>query len=137
MVVVNPYTYIPELVLFQIPAEHHQTMAQPDILTTHPLHLTDSFTLYFKSTILLSKVRSVLTAYRRSLRPDDVDSSNFRLRPEFVTVSDLALKMREHFPRHLGDPTAGTIFNQVDVMLYAAHAISLLCVYGFQYMRSD
>lgn len=104
-------------------------MTQTNILTDHPPELTDSFTLYFKSSILVSRVRVVLTAYRRSLRPNNNNElSDFRLTPDFIHVAALASSMRGCFPRHLTDPTAGTEFGQVDVMLYAAHAICLLYV---------
>ncbi|KAJ7181763.1 hypothetical protein C8R43DRAFT_970368 [Mycena crocata] len=102
-----------------------------DLLLLHPEKQTDSFVLYIKGTILLSKVKtfnlrfraqyffgdvSVMSPhteqYNRSVDPIDPRGS-----PAFLEIDNIAASFRSSFPAHLRNPIVG---QSVDQHLYAA-----------------
>lgn len=94
----------------------------------HPPGITDSFTLYIKSTMLLSFIKNFNHRYKMKSNLGDTrflpardfvqgygDQSDIRSSPAFSELDQLLLSFRSSFPAHLKDPFAN---GMVDSHLY-------------------
>ncbi|KAJ7169978.1 hypothetical protein C8R46DRAFT_1090719 [Mycena filopes] len=104
-----------------------------DLLLVHPDNQTDSFVLYVKATILISKAKTFNLRFRAKHFFGDVsvmspqnphtESSNPlepidpRGSPAFIELDNIAGSFRSSFPAHLRNPIVG---NVVDQHLYTA-----------------
>ncbi|KAH7931095.1 hypothetical protein BV22DRAFT_1101451 [Leucogyrophana mollusca] len=88
-----------------------------ETLLNHPPHCTDSFTLYIKSTMLLSRVKSFNVRFRAKQHAGDPSSMprgtvrnslklDLRTAPAFFELDDLVASFRTSLPHHLRDPFA-------------------------------
>lgn len=109
-----------------VPMQGRQKMNSKDILTHHPPDQTDSFTLYIKSSILLSKVKGFNSTFpldQEALdnlaapgqHPQHVDP---RGTSEFQKIESQIWAFRMNIPNHLRNPI---INNTVDGHLLAAY----------------
>ena len=108
--------------------EERQWSYDPQLLFKHPEQQTDSFILYVKSSILLSKVKTYNLRFRwKFFHSDGSPSSSTNsaaFEPpydatstvEFQQLDRLVTHFRPSFPQHLRDPISGT----VDPYLYTA-----------------
>ncbi|KAJ7619127.1 hypothetical protein DFH06DRAFT_1235416 [Mycena polygramma] len=101
-----------------------------DLLLTHPEKQTDSFVLYIKAVMLISRVKTFNLRFRAKhffgdptvMSPHNEQSNPMepidpRGSPAFIELDDIALSFRSSFPSHLRQPIVG---NVVDQHLYAA-----------------
>lgn len=95
----------------------------PDLLYSHPPEQTDSFILYVKASILLSKVKTYNLRFRWQFTGTDgqpafenpsVDVTNT---PEFHHLDNLVASFRTSFPPRYRSPVDGDI---LDPYLYTA-----------------
>ncbi|KAJ3547585.1 hypothetical protein NMY22_g1586 [Coprinellus aureogranulatus] len=107
-----------------------------DVLSNHPDLTTDSFVLYIKGTILLSKTKAFNSRFRArhfagdssvaSPRQDQYpnDPIDPRSSPAFMELDNcLSSFKRDHFPSHLRTPI---VDNVVDNHLYTAFLLPLV-----------
>ncbi|KAI0340132.1 hypothetical protein BDW22DRAFT_441359 [Trametopsis cervina] len=111
--------------------EGRQWSYAPDILYKHPEHQTDSFILYVKSAILLSRVKTFNLRFRwRPYNPADnsilspqtaaFDPTHFEAvnsSPEFQQLDEIIDNFRPSFPARLRSPVANDV---LDPYLYTA-----------------
>ncbi|KAF9452679.1 hypothetical protein P691DRAFT_179047 [Macrolepiota fuliginosa MF-IS2] len=99
-----------------------------DLLLTHPEEQIDSFILYIKGTILISRVKVFNTRFRARHYAGDTavtniqsDNRSERFDPRgssaFIELDHIASSFRSSFPSHLRNPIAD---NVVDSHLYTA-----------------
>ncbi|TFY75169.1 hypothetical protein EWM64_g8842 [Hericium alpestre] len=116
-----------------------------NVLLTHPDDQTDSFTLYIKGNMLLSRVKAYNLRFRSKRFKGDEDvaydpsyanywephhtaegyptkdlSTDPRRTPLFVEIDRIAMSFRASFPHHLRNPMPDGV---VDSHLYTAHLI--------------
>ncbi|KAG9007841.1 hypothetical protein FRB93_007232 [Tulasnella sp. JGI-2019a] len=83
-----------------VPIYERQRLTTPDILTTHPPAVTDSFTLYIKAAILLGKVKTF--NWRFKLRSGDLnDNADPRVSQEFQILDSLIEGFKASVPKEL------------------------------------
>lgn len=120
--------------------EGRQWSYAPDILYKHPEHQTDSFILYVKSAILLSRVKtfnlrfrwrpynhadnSILSPQTAAFDPTHFESVNSS--PEFQQLDEIIDNFRPSFPARLRSPVANDV---LDPYLYTACTATHLYVY--------
>lgn len=105
-----------------VPPKHRQWAHSPEMLLSHDPEQTDSFILYIKSSILMSKVKCFNIRFRaRNFAGDPkmtvpgmgADRSAQYLDPRqtegFREVDNLVSCFVESFPRHLKDPVQGGV----------------------------
>ncbi|KAJ3537494.1 hypothetical protein NM688_g6679 [Phlebia brevispora] len=107
--------------------EERQWSYAPDILYTHPEHQTDSFILYIKSSILLSRVKTFNVRFKwkyfteSGIMPtqevDAISSADFQQLDRLVTG------FRQAFPARFKSPVEG---DMIDPYLYTAHTSAVL-----------
>ncbi|KAG8681378.1 hypothetical protein FRC08_015673, partial [Ceratobasidium sp. 394] len=97
--------------------EPRQTIRTPDVLLNHP-PTTDSFTLYVKAAILLSKVKTLNLRVRH--QHPDVD--DIRELPQFQLLEQQVASFRKSFPSQYGEPVVQSN-KGLDIHLYVAHLI--------------
>ncbi|KAF8609570.1 hypothetical protein BDV93DRAFT_148252 [Ceratobasidium sp. AG-I] len=95
-----------------------QTMQTPHYLSTHPPEQTDSFALYVKAAVLLSKVK-ILTLRVGHRYPDIPD---VRDTPAFRHLESTIAVFRSTFPPGYQEPIVQTS-RGFDTQLYVAHLI--------------
>ncbi|KAJ7235915.1 hypothetical protein B0H12DRAFT_1238654 [Mycena haematopus] len=91
-----------------------------DLLLLHPDKQTDSFVLYVKAVMLLSRVKTFNLRFRAKHFFGDTNSAepvDPRGSPAFMELDNIATSFRSSFPSHLRQPIAG---NVVDQHLYLA-----------------
>ncbi|EKM56893.1 uncharacterized protein PHACADRAFT_254261 [Phanerochaete carnosa HHB-10118-sp] len=114
----------------RVALEDRQWSHDRDLLLTHPLERTDSFVLWLKATMLLSRVKSFKVRFKGRYQAGD--SAYYsptsspasgeaeydpRDAPVFQDLNHAVLSFRQSFPSHLRDPIQdGT----VDPHLYSA-----------------
>lgn len=109
-----------------VPLKGRQRMNSKDILTYHPVDQTDSFTLYVKSSILLSRVKNFNSSFPLNQEaldslaapdqhPQHVDP---RSTAEFQKIEAQIWAFRLNVPNHLRNPIVN---NTVDGHLLAAY----------------
>ena len=104
--------------------EDRQWSYAPDLLQTHPENQTDSFILYVKSAILLSRVKTFnlrstgkfYTAMNSmtAIHPQEFDPRNS---PEFQELDRLVHNFRQSFPAQFKSPVNN---DGLDPYLYTA-----------------
>ncbi|TFK57184.1 hypothetical protein OE88DRAFT_1650806 [Heliocybe sulcata] len=109
-----------------------------DIFTLHPADQTDSFALYIKAAMLISRVKNFNLRFRArqytgdvTTIPADITNPHHPLDPRttaaFIDLERNISSFRSSFPRHLSDPINA---NAVDCHLYTAclvpHMASML-----------
>ncbi|KAJ7631110.1 hypothetical protein FB45DRAFT_990906 [Roridomyces roridus] len=106
-----------------------------DLLLTHPDKQTDSFVLYVKAVMMISKIKTFNLRFRsrhffgdaavmapHNDRGNPLDPSiDPRGSPAFTELDDIANSFRASFPAHLRDPI---VANVVDQHLYASCLMS-------------
>jgi len=114
-------------------------------LVTHPPDQTDSFTLYIKCAVILSRVKQHNHRFSaRRFRGDTsatpvgtyliFDSLDPRTAPDFIDLEDLVYSFKDSWPSHLKDPFAnGTVdtymfttvlsFHVALILLHEPHAV--------------
>jgi hypothetical protein len=103
---------------------HRQLIQDADIFISHPRENTDSFTLYIKAGLLISRIRSFNIRHRvRNRAQSGVDPRNTS---NFQTLDDLVVAFIERFPKEFRDPFKrneglGSEF-RVDPILLVAHS---------------
>jgi hypothetical protein len=120
----------------------------PDLLLVHPPTQTDSFTLYIKGTILMSRVKVFNHRFRARHFAGDASVASVmstptgthegtvrvetaelgvdpRGSPAFIELDNYVSSFRASFPSHLRNPIVGDV---VDNHLYAACLMPLVCV---------
>ncbi|KAF7796741.1 hypothetical protein EIP86_007924 [Pleurotus ostreatoroseus] len=107
--------------------EERQWSYQPDILYAHPEHQTDSFILYIKSALLLSRVKTFNLRFRwkyftesGGMPTQDVDPIGS---PEFQQLDRIVMGFRHSFPAQFKSPVEG---DMLDPYLYTAHSAAVL-----------
>jgi hypothetical protein len=121
----------------------------PDLLLAHPPTQTDSFTLYIKGTILMSRVKVFNHRFRARHFAGDVTVASLgatlpgcsegtvqvetaergvdpRGSPAFIELDGYVSSFRSSFPSHLRNPIVGDV---VDNHLYTACLMPLVCVF--------
>ncbi|KAJ3570257.1 hypothetical protein NP233_g4533 [Leucocoprinus birnbaumii] len=95
-----------------------------NLLLTHPEGQIDSFILYIKATILISRVKAFNTRFRARLHAGDSSVTNSesedhdpRGSPAFIELDHITSSFRSSFPSHLRNPIMD---NVVDNHLYTA-----------------
>lgn len=95
-----------------------------NLLLTHPEDQIDSFILYIKGTILISRVKVFNTRFRARRHAGDSSVTNFqsddhdpRGSSAFIELDHIASSFRSSFPSHLRNPI---VDNVVDNHLYTA-----------------
>ncbi|THH33509.1 hypothetical protein EUX98_g641 [Antrodiella citrinella] len=113
-----------------------------DVLTTHREQQTDSFILYIKATILLSRVKTFNLRFKGKhyvgdasiVSPNNspadgetpnLDNFDIKEAPAYRELEASVLAYRAAFPQHLRDPVPSD-GQPVDPYLYAAHLIPYL-----------
>ncbi|KAG9015676.1 hypothetical protein FRB90_004495, partial [Tulasnella sp. 427] len=103
-----------------VPSQDRQQIFSENMFLHHPALTTDSWTLYIKATILLSKVRFFNSRYRVQ---SHLRQSPAFMRPtqseEFQTLDRIISAFVESIPRSLREPVGVT----VDPLLYMAHML--------------
>ncbi|GBE77868.1 hypothetical protein SCP_0107500 [Sparassis crispa] len=120
-----------------------------DVLLVHPADQTDSFILYVKSSILLSRVKNFNCRFRArhhtkdpatmspTNSPDNTGRSDFtdiRKTPAFMELDDLIIAFKASFPQHMKDPMEShgvdahlfislTASHLAQILLHETHAI--------------
>lgn len=107
--------------------ENRQWSLDHDVLQKHPLNHTDSFLLYVKSTIVLSRVKNFNLRYRAkfytmntaeaSLAGLTNVTSDPREASEFRELEEVANSFRDTLPSHLKHPV---VDGSVDPYLFSA-----------------
>jgi len=100
-----------------IPSEQRQRLRTPNVLTTHPEGQTDSFVLYIKATVLLSKVKTFNVRYKARFPK----TSDPRDDPAFKALEILISTFQASFPLQFRDPISTGA--RPDSHLYLAHLI--------------
>ncbi|KAF8609822.1 hypothetical protein BDV93DRAFT_518584 [Ceratobasidium sp. AG-I] len=95
-----------------------QTIRSPNVLLDHPPEITDSFTLYVKAAILVSKARALNLRIRRQ-HPNTKD---IRELTEFQELERQAMLFRKSFPPGYLEPVIQSS-KGLDTHLYAAHLV--------------
>lgn len=91
------------------------------MLLVHPTPATDSFTLYVKSTMILSMVKHFNLRFRRDHGEHAGDlSPDPRITEEFRKVDGTVPLFLDSMPRAFRDPAVGS---RVDPYLYLAHTL--------------
>ncbi|KAG8963641.1 hypothetical protein FRC05_004575 [Tulasnella sp. 425] len=114
----------------RVPTHGRQRLFTENMLLSHPPLTTDSWTLYIKATILISRVRSFNCRYRISTTSTKDPVSAAALRTEGTGVSPTESEEFRHLdqtiatfvrdmPRAYRDPVGTT----VDPLLYMAHLL--------------
>ncbi|KAF8592080.1 hypothetical protein K439DRAFT_1401652 [Ramaria rubella] len=113
-----------------IPTGQRQRLTTPRMLTTHPPEQTDSFVLYVKSTVLLSKVKIFNLRYKSKFQaggppgqgpgPGPQSAVDPRESPAFKGLDSTIASFKMSFPREFRDPIPNGV---VDPHLYVAHLI--------------
>jgi hypothetical protein len=97
-----------------------QRISNPKALTTHPAEHTDSFILYVKSFVLLSRIKS-WCCRAKARYPTATD---YRETPEFKALDSLITSFAISFPKRYRDPLRlGPQGRAVDVHLFTAHCV--------------
>ncbi|KIJ45623.1 hypothetical protein M422DRAFT_29742, partial [Sphaerobolus stellatus SS14] len=112
---VLPCTYSDIIVGKLISCEQRQRLNHPSVLKTHPEGQTDSFTLYIKAMILLSKVKIFNLRFKRNFQISDP-----RENASFKGLESHIAGFTATFPQQFKDPLSGGI---MDSYLYVAHLI--------------
>ncbi|KIP06281.1 hypothetical protein PHLGIDRAFT_107115 [Phlebiopsis gigantea 11061_1 CR5-6] len=119
-----------------VPLEERQFSHARNVLLQNPPGQTDSFILYIKSLMLMSRIKSFNLRYRGrhyagetefypAVSSPDGESGTYDVRqsPRFRELEQLVCQFRESWPPHLKDPIQDGV---VDPHLYAACVISHL-----------
>lgn len=121
------------IVLFQdlvLPPERQWSQAK-DTLYSHPPEQTDSFIMYIKCSLLISRIKTFNVRYKSlafagdpsvvPITDSNTDTGNFkaspRTSPMFLELDNLILSFKNKFPAHLKNPCAD---GKVDYYLYSA-----------------
>ncbi|KDQ05924.1 hypothetical protein BOTBODRAFT_71140 [Botryobasidium botryosum FD-172 SS1] len=91
-----------------------ETIATPSVLTVHPPVLTDSYTLYVKATILLSRVKIFTLRFRA---PEGVTVADT---PAFKSLESTILRFGLSFPKEYRSGIGRTPAGGVDTVLCIA-----------------
>lgn len=131
---------LPPLIHVQkhVPLGERQFSHARDVLVQNPSGQTDSFILYIKSLMLMSRIKSFNMRFRGryyagdaefypAVSSPDGESGTYDVResPRFRELEQLVFQFRESWPSHLKDPIQDGV---VDPHLYAACVISHLWV---------
>ncbi|KAJ6575219.1 hypothetical protein B0H19DRAFT_1127724 [Mycena capillaripes] len=105
-----------------------------DLLLVHPDKQTDSFVLYVKAVMIISKVKTFNLRFRakhffgdatvmspHNEQSNPLDPIDPRGSPAFIELDNIAQSFRSSFPSHMRQPIVG---NVVDQHLYAASTMS-------------
>ncbi|KAF7320452.1 Eukaryotic translation initiation factor 3 subunit H [Mycena kentingensis (nom. inval.)] len=95
--------------------QNRQWAQTRDVLLEHPLDQTDSFVLWIKGTMMISRAKMFNTSSDESVDP--------RGSPAFTEIDNIASNFRSSFPAHLRHPI---VENVVDQHLYVACLMPLL-----------
>jgi hypothetical protein len=95
-------------------------MSESTALTFHPPGMTDSFSLYIKSAVLVSRIKYFNLRFRIR-HPGDVDP---RDTSSFKVLDSLCSSFRLSFPKELRDPIKPSAFGSVDPLLFVAHLVA-------------
>ncbi|GAB1520425.1 hypothetical protein RhiTH_003500 [Rhizoctonia solani] len=106
-----------------------QRLSSPGLLTTHALNATDSFILYVKSVMLMSRVSN----FNVRLRTRHGHMADLPQSPAFKTLESQIASFRLSFPKKFRDPFA----NGVDPILLMAHTIPLMATIILQEPHSS
>lgn len=113
-----------------MPQEERCWSHDVDVLLNHPPDRTDSFVLWVKAVMLLSRVKTFNVRWRGRMHVRDpayyspIDTSESdgtpdpRDSPAFLELEQLVHAFRASFPAHLRDPVQDGV---VDPHLYGAH----------------
>ncbi|EPQ56676.1 hypothetical protein GLOTRDRAFT_40182, partial [Gloeophyllum trabeum ATCC 11539] len=122
-----------------VATQHRQWAHSKDLFHNHPDDHTDSFTLYVKAVMLLSRVKNFNLRFRTRqfsgdpatmpTKPSDPrHPDDPRTTAAFMEIDDFISSFRASFPRHLNNPIDGD--GTVDWHLYTAclvpHVASIL-----------
>jgi hypothetical protein len=118
-----------------VPTEQRQRLTTPRVLTTHPPETTDSFVLYIKATVLLSKVKIFNLRFKAKFQSPVVvgvqvsspqaEEIDPRDTPAFKALDGAISSFKMTFPREYRDPIPNGV---VDSYLYVAHLVPHTCV---------
>lgn len=115
-----------ELTLFlvfqeYVPTNNRQRIFTENMLLVHPPLTTDSWTLYIKGAILLSRVKSFNCRFRISLATKHNGSTfnSIMENEDFKNVDQSIMDFLQGIPRAYRDPVGTT----VDPLLYMAHLL--------------
>jgi len=103
----------------EVPAEYRQYIFTDRVLFVHPPAITDSFTLYVKTSILLGKVKSFNIRFRIRYA-EAAAHKDPRDTPEFNILDHLIKKTLENIPREHRDVFAS---GRLDPILYTVHLL--------------
>ncbi|KAB5589431.1 SNF2 family DNA-dependent ATPase [Ceratobasidium theobromae] len=95
-----------------------QRLSSTGLLTSHPINATDSFVLYLKAGMLMSRVSN----FNVRLRTRHGHLADLPQSPAFKTLESQIASFRLSFPKKFRDPFA----NGVDPILLMAHTIPLM-----------
>lgn len=118
-----------------VPPKNRQWAHSPNMLLEHPPDQTDSFVLYIKSSVVMSRVKTFNLRFRArnyagdpmmvpprgsaaSELPSTAQYIDPRQTPGFIEIDSLVESFIPSFPRHLRDPVRENI---LDVHLLLAH----------------
>ncbi|KAG9015675.1 hypothetical protein FRB90_004494 [Tulasnella sp. 427] len=107
-----------------VPTHNRQRLFTENMLFTHPTLTTDSWTLYIKATMLLSRVKSFNCRYRivAASKRSDVFTTGYNSpteTEEFQHIDQTISAYMSNIPRAFREPVGAT----VDPLLYMAHLL--------------
>nr|GAT43231.1 predicted protein [Mycena chlorophos] len=116
---------------------HHRQWAQTrDVIVVHPEDQTDSFVLWVKGTMIISRAKTFNTRFRSKFHFGDasvmsphtepnnpLEPVDPRGSPAFTEIDSIATTFRSTFPAHLRNPISN---NVVDQHLYVACLMPLV-----------
>jgi len=103
-----------------VPDQLRQRLASPNVLLEHPHEITSAFSLFIKSTVLLSKVK-VFNVRFRTKYGDSHGDQDPRDTAEFQELDKLLWDFKDSWPREFRDPVS--VDGKVDPTLYLASIV--------------
>lgn len=109
-----------------VPTEQRQRMTNSRVLTTHIPEQTDSFVLYVKAMVLLSKVKIFNLRFRAKFQgTNGAGEIDPRDTSAFKGLDGAIASFVASFPQEFRNPIPGGV---VDTHLYVAHLVPHACV---------
>ncbi|CCL98861.1 uncharacterized protein FIBRA_00868 [Fibroporia radiculosa] len=119
---------VTQLLPIHAPPSERQWSHAPDVLVVHPPEQADSFVMYVKACMLLSRVKSFNARFRAKLYAGDPSMATYnesdtfkpkdmRTSPAFQELTTLIGKFKDSFPAHLRNPVENGL---VDSYLFSA-----------------
>lgn len=104
-----------------MPTEPRQRLTNSRVLTTHISDHTDSFVLYIKSMVLLSKVKIFNLRFKAKFQCTQGGDIDARDTSAFKGLDGLIASFIASFPPEFKDPVPNS--GDVDPYLYVAHLV--------------